>query len=120
MVGGRTHAKVGDRMDDVIRIQGNVLNTSTTPVVHELLDLALALAVGRFVDGELDLVSLVCDHNRTERAVLRVDNRVVHGPELMEAQNLLVILHRSLHLAIRLVPHDVIDELKSNRLATID
>jgi len=46
----------GDRLNDGFRAHGDVLNTGTSVVVAELLDLTLTLAIGRLVDGHLDLL----------------------------------------------------------------
>ena len=54
------------------------------------LDLGLPLARGRLVDGHLDGLLVVGDHDGAQRAVVRVDLLVVDGPEAVEHQTLLV------------------------------
>ena len=102
----------GHRLDDVLRAHGDMLHASTSIVVTELLDLTLALACGRLIDRHLNLLVEVSHHNRSERAEIRVDHLVVHGPETMEIEHLLIPLSYWLHFAVMLVADAMIDVKK--------
>jgi hypothetical protein len=53
-------------LDDVSGNEGDVLDTSATIVLNVLLDLRLALSLGRLVDWHLDDLVEVCDNDRSE------------------------------------------------------
>lgn len=57
-----------------------------------------------YLDGLLP----VGDDDGAEGGVLGVDLGVVHGPEAVEHEVLLVPRRRVLHLKVRLVPYDVV------------
>ena len=58
--------------------QGDVLNSSGSIEIHKLLDLRLLLPRGRLIDGHLDGLLVVGDHDAAEGGVLGVDLGVVH------------------------------------------
>ena len=85
------------------------MNSSRAIEVHKLLDLGLLLARCRLVDRHLDGLLVVGDDHGPEGGVLGVDLGVVHGPEPVEQQVLLVPPGRVVHGELGLVPHDVVD-----------
>ncbi len=101
------HAK--DGLNDVLGAHSDVLNTRASIVVAELLDLTLSLAIGRFVDGHLDLLVEVSHHDGAQRRELGVDHLVIDRPESMEVEHLLVPLSDRFHFSIWLVTDAVID-----------
>ena len=86
-----------------------MLYTRTAIIFAELLDLALANAVGGLVDGHLDALVEISHDNTAEGRELGVDHLIVDGPEAMEVQHLLVPLSDWLHLTVTLVADAVID-----------
>jgi hypothetical protein len=100
--------------DDVFCVHCYVLHPGAAVVVHILLDLRLALARSRLVDGHLDGLLIVGDHDGAQGRVLGVDLTVVHGPEAMEHQHVLIPLRYIRHLHVGLVSHDVVNGLQSN------
>lgn len=58
------------------------------------LNLTLPLPRGGFIDGHLDGLLIVGDHDGAERGVVGVDLGVVHGPEAVEHQVLLIPTHQ--------------------------
>lgn len=97
-------------LNDIFGSQGDMLHTSATIIVNILLNLTFTLPDGRFVDGHLDRLLVVGHHDRTQRRVLRVHLLVVHRPESMELQHMLIPLGHLFHLQVGLVAHAVIDE----------
>ncbi len=70
---------------------------------NNYLNLRFSQARGGLVDGHLDRLLEVGDHNRSERGVLGVNHRVVHGPEAMELEHVLVPFGDGCHLLIGLI-----------------
>lgn len=110
VVGGRgleeveaAGAHVGDGAENVGGVEGDVLHTGAAVVLDILLDLRLALAGCRLVDGHLDGLVVVRHHHRAQGAKLRVHLRVVDRPEAVELEALDVPVHIRLHLVVRLV-----------------
>ena len=89
--------------------EGDVLHSSGAVEVNKLLDLGFLLARSRFINRHLDGLLVVGDDHGAQGGVLRVDLRVVHRPEPVEQQVLLVPPSRVVHGELRLVPHDVVD-----------
>lgn len=85
-----------------------MLHTGTTVVVNILLDLGLAHAVSWLINRHLDILVEVCDDDRSERGVVRVDHLVVDGPESMEVQHLLIPGCSGLHFTIGLISNAVV------------
>jgi len=96
-------------VDDGLGAHGDVLDTGAPVVLTEFLNLTLALAVGRLIDGHLDLLIEVSHDDGSERTVVRVDHLVIDGPEAMEVEHLFVPAGDGLHLTIRLVTDTMID-----------
>ena len=106
---GAAVAQVLDTLDDVVRAEGQVLDASRAVVVNVLFNLGLALAGGRFVHGHLDGLFPVGHDDGAQGRVLRVDLRVVHRPEAVKHEVVLVPLGHVLHGEVGLVAHDVVD-----------
>lgn len=98
--------------DYLLGVESDVLHACVVVVVDVLLNLALLLPVGRLVDGHLHVLVVVRHHDRPQGGVLGVNHRVVHRPEPVETQSVLVVLDRRLHLQVGLVAHYVVDLLK--------
>lgn len=79
-----------DRVQDVAGVERDVLNPRSVVVLAVLLDLRLALARRRLVDGHLDGLLVVGDDRRAQGRVLGVHEVVVDGPEPVEEQVVLV------------------------------
>lgn len=109
-----TGTEVGDGLDDVLGVEGNVLDTGTTIVLAVLGNLGLLLSSSGLVDGHLDLLGGVGHDDGAEGRVLGVDLGVIDGPEAVEAQLLLVHLAGLEHLTVRLVTDAVINVVQSN------
>ena len=67
-----------------------MLNASAAVVIHVLLDLALALPRRRLVDRHLDRLLVVSDDGGSQCGILRVELSIVHRPEPVEHQVLLI------------------------------
>ena len=102
-------AERSDGLHDVLRLQRDVLDAGAAVELEVLLDLALALALGRLVDRELDLPLAVRHHLRHERGVLRRDVLVGEVRELREAEDALVEPDPLVHAAELDVADDVVD-----------
>ena len=98
-----------DRLHDVLDCERDVLHAGAAVELEVLLDLALALALGRLVDRELDLPLAVRHHLRHERRVLGRDVLVREVRELREAEHPLVELDPLVHPAELDVADDVVD-----------
>ncbi len=94
---------------DVAGAHGDVLHARSHVVVQVFLDLALALALGRLVDGELDPPAAVLHHLGHQGRVLGADVLVVEVQQLAEAHHLVVEVDPVVHLAQLHVAHHVID-----------
>src|SRR6266511_2897641 len=100
--------------DDVVTLERHVLHARTAVELEVLLDLALALALGRLVDRELDL-SLAVGHDlRHERRVLRVNLLVGEVDDVRESHRALVELDPVVHPPELDVPDDVVDQLQAH------
>ena len=95
--------------------QGDMLNSSRSIEVHELLDLGLLLPRGRLIDRHLDGLLVVGDDHGAEGGVLGVDLRVVDRPEPVEQQVPLVPPGGVVHVELWLVSHDVVDVVDLRR-----
>jgi len=109
---GAPSLKVAHRLDNVIGVESNVLDTTSSVVFYVLLDLRLLLSIGRLIDRHFHRLFVVRHHNGSKGGVLRMDLGVVHRPESMELQDPLVPGGHALHLQIRLVAHHVINEVQ--------
>jgi len=121
IVGGRdgqelhtAGTQVGDGLDDILGVEGNVLDTSTTIVLAVLGDLGLLLAHGGLVDGHLDLLGGIGHDDGAQGRVFGVDLGIIDGPEAVEAQLLLVHLAGLEHLTVGLVADAVVNVVQSN------
>ena len=85
-------------------------------ILHIFLDLALTKPLSRLVYRHLDVLIIVSHHYRAEGTVFRVHDTVIHRPETMEVQRLLVEVRRRHHFKVRLVPDHVVNELEVGRL----
>lgn len=109
-----TGTEVGDGLDDVLGVEGDVLDTGTAVVLAVLGDLGLLLSGSGLVDGHLDLLGGVGHDDGAESRVLGVDLGVIDGPEAVEAQLLLVHLAGLEHLTVGLVADAVVNVVQSN------
>ena len=98
-----------DGADDVGRRERDVLCAGAAVEVEVLLDLALALALGRLVDRELDLAAAVRHDLRHERRVLGLDVVVAEVDDVRHPEDALVELDPVVHLAELDVADDVVD-----------
>ena len=96
-------------LEDVAGDHGDVLHAGGEVVIEILLDLALLLAFGGFVDGELDAAVAVRHDLGHQRRVLGGDILVVEVQQLAEAHHLVIELDPVIHLAERHVADDVVD-----------
>src|SRR6476620_3588643 len=98
-----------DRANDVLRLQRDVLDAWPTEELEVFLDLALALALSRLVDRELDL-SLAVRHDLGHQGrVLGVDLLVREVDDVREAHRPLVELDPVIHASELDVADDVVD-----------
>ena len=95
--------------DDVGRRQRDVLHAGAAVELQVLLDLGLALALGRLVDRELDAAVAVGHHLRHQRRVLGRDVLVGEADHLGEAEDALVVADPLLHAAELDVADHVVD-----------
>src|SRR5581483_8890382 len=98
-----------DCLDDVRRLDRDVLRAGAVIELEVLLDLALALALGRLVDRELDLPLAVGHHLRHQRGVLGRDVFVAEVDHLRHPEDAFVELDPVLHPAELHVSDDVIE-----------
>ncbi len=105
------------RLDDVTGGHGDVLHAGTAVELQILLDLRLALALGRLVDGELHALVAVRHHLRHQRRIFRGDVLVVEVLEHAEAHHVAIEIHPAVHLAPAHVAHHVVDVLAGPRAA---
>ena len=89
-----------------------MLDTCPGIILDIFLDLALTKPLCRLVDRHLDVLIIVSHHYRAEGTVFRVHDTVIHRPETMEVQRLLVEVRRRHHFQVRLVADHVVDELE--------
>src|SRR5437667_109535 len=75
----------------------DVLDAGAVVELEVLLDLALALPLGRLVDRELDLAAPVRHHLRHQRRVLRLNLIVAEVDDVGHAEDALVKLHPGVH-----------------------
>src|SRR5919198_3577435 len=101
-----------DRPDDVVRREGDVLDAGAAIEVEVLLDLALAPALGRLVERELDLPPAAEHDLRHEGRVLGGDVLVGEVDHLPEAHDALVEADPFVHAAELDVADDVVDRLE--------
>lgn len=87
---GATLAKVSHGREDVVGAQRNVLHAGRAVVVDVLLDLRLALSGRRLVDGHLYGLLPVGHDDGAQGRVVGGQLLVVHAPETMEQQIVLV------------------------------
>src|SRR5215831_2132067 len=111
------HAAVLERLDgadDVVALHRDVLHARPVVELEVLLDLALALALGRLVDRELDLAAAVSHHLRHQRGVLGLDLVVAEVDDVRHPEDALVELHPVVHTAELDVSDDVIEKLQGD------
>ena len=95
---------------NIVRAESDVLDTIATVVLNIFLDLALSATVGGLVNGHFDVFIKVSDDNRAEGRELSVHHLVIHRPEAMEIEHLLVPRGSGLHFALTLVADTVVHE----------
>ena len=87
-----------DRAYDVVGLDRDVLHARPGVVLEVLRDLALAAALRRLVDRELDLALAVRHHLRHQRRVLGVNLLVVVVDDVLEPEHVLVPPDPLVHL----------------------
>jgi hypothetical protein len=100
-------AHLGHGLDDVARGDREVLGAGALVELEVLLDLGLALALGRLVDGELDDALAVGDDLRHQGGVLGRDVVVGEVDHLLHVEDVLVERHPRVHVLD--VADDVVD-----------
>src|SRR5207244_829035 len=98
-----------DRAHDVARRERDVLRAGAAVELDVLLDLALALALRRLVDRELDLPLAVRHDLGHERRVLGLDLLVAEVEDVRHPEDALVELDPVVHPAELDVADDVVD-----------
>src|SRR5436305_11419897 len=88
-----------DRADDVLALHGDVLDAGAAVEVEVLLDLALALALRRLVDRELELPRPVRHHLRHQRRILGLDLVVPEVDDVRHPEHTLIELDPVVHPA---------------------
>jgi len=101
-----------DSLDYVLGSHGDVLDTGTTVEFTELGNLRFLQTVCGLVNRHLNFLIKISHDNGAEGRVFGVDLLVIHGPEPVEVEHLLVPLSNGLHLAIGLVSDAMVDSLK--------
>src|SRR5215207_3489618 len=102
----------GDRPDDVLALERDVLHTGTAVELEVLLDLALALAFGRIVDRELDLAAAVGHDLGHQRGILRLNLVVAEVDDVRHPEDALVEPDPVVHAAELDVADDVVECLQ--------
>lgn len=87
------------------------MNTWTSVVVDEFLNLGFALSSSRLVDGHFDDLVVVGHDNRSKRGEFGVDHGIIDRPESVEIEGVLIPISSRGHLLIGLVSNNVIDEV---------
>ena len=59
-------AQIPNGLDDIVGIESDMLNASTTIILDILFDLRLSLSRCRFIDGHLDSFLIVGHHNGSQ------------------------------------------------------
>ena len=103
-----------DRADDVLALHRDVLDAGRVVELEVLLDLALALPLGRLVDRELDLAAPVRHHLRHQRRVLRLNLIVAEVDDVGHAEDALVKLHPGVHASELDVADHVVELLQAD------
>ena len=96
-------------LDDVARGDRDVLRARAAVVLQVLVDLRLALALGRLVERELHAPVAVGDDLRHQRGVLGRDVVVGEVQHLAHPEDVLVVLDPLVHVAELDVADDVVD-----------
>ena len=96
-------------LDDVARRDRDVLRAGAAVVLEVLVDLRLALALGRLVERELHAAVAVGDDLRHQRGVLGRDVVVGEVEHLPHPEDVLVVLDPLVHVAELDVADDVVD-----------
>jgi len=89
-----------------------MLDTSSDVEVAVFLNLTLLLALGRFVDGELNDFIKIGHDDGVEGRVFSMHHLVIDGPESMEVEGLFVPVSSGDHFVFRLVSDDVVDDVE--------
>jgi len=89
-----------------------MLDTSADVEIAVFLDLALLLALGGFVNGELDSLVKISHDNGAEGRVFSVHHLVIDGPESVEFKDLFVPFSSGNHFVFRLVSDDVVNDVE--------
>src|SRR5829696_1651689 len=106
-----------DRLHDARGLQRDVLDSRALTELEVLVDLALALALGRLVDRELDLAGTVRHHLAHQRRVLRLDLVVAEVDDVRHPEDALVELDPLVHLPELDVADDVVDRDQADAAA---
>ncbi len=108
-----------NRLNDALRLQGDVLHAGALVELEVLVDLALALPLGRLVDRELDLARPIRHHLAHQRRVLGLDLVVAEVDDVRHPEHALVELHPAVHLPELDVADDVVDGDQPGALAAV-
>src|SRR5512133_782750 len=103
-----------DSADDVLALQRNVLDAGSVVELEVLLDLALALALCRLVDRELDLAAAVRHHLRHQSRVLGLDLVVAEVDDVRHPEDALVELDPVVHATELDVADDMVERLQAD------
>src|SRR5918994_2566195 len=106
-----------DRLDDARGLEGDVLDSRALAELEVLVDLALALALGRLVDRELDLAGTVRHHLAHQGRVFGLDLIVAEVDDVRHPEDALVELDPLVHLAELDVADDVVDRDQADAAA---
>src|SRR5512133_2820890 len=108
-----------DGADDVLALQRNVLHAGSVVELEVLLDLALALALCRLVDRELDLAAAVRHHLRHQSRVLGLDLVVAEVDDVRHPEDALVELDPVVHATELDVTDDMVERLQADARAGV-
>ena len=97
------------RCDDVVGIQGDMLDTGAAIEIKKLFNLGFASSLSGLVDGELDTPAAVLHHFGHEGRVFRTDGTIIEVYQLCKAQDPLVKFNPFIHFAQLDVAHHMID-----------
>src|SRR6266567_7482454 len=103
-----------NRADDVLALHRDVLDAGRVVELEVLLDLALALPLGRLVDRELDLAAPVRHHLRHQRRVFRLNLIVAEVDDVGHTEDTLVKLHPGVHASELDVADHVVELLQAD------
>lgn len=97
--------------NNVVGVEGDVLDAGAAVVLDIFGDLGLPLARGRLVDRYFNRLLVICHHNRTQCRIIGMYLGIVDRPEAMKLQFLLVPLARYFHFIVWLIANNVINKI---------